>query len=421
MGLEAVVEPWIDGLFPALRDAMAKQPFRCALADGTHSPACLAAQARKAERAAKAEEGAKRGDVMSAFSDAFAEGGMGPMGPIDDDAVPSSLGGGGEAKSEGMNSTALAGGGGVDDSGDGCWEAQAEGEAYAYAEDAKEGEKEEGVDDSGVSRLPLSFDTIMASCPTTTPEFVATVATDKKQLPRFRACNLAVSLIREEQAGKGGEGKGQGKASSSSSSSACHFADFPGVRPGTVCSAEYLTTGGRGASRRVLHLQVAADAENTDKEQGGLDWAPGDAIGIYGRNDTAMVDALLLRLGIQDDARSRIHVGSEGAQGEKKTKSTGSISLPTHCTVLEAFQQHLDVCATPRKAFLRLLSEHCDDTTDQHQLAFLSSRKGKDAYRAVVEQQTLNLLDLLRLFPSCKVKPVIRSSVLPSSTRLVRV
>ena len=415
MGLEAVVEPWIDGLFPTLRDAMAKQPFRCALADGTHSPACLAARARKAERAAKAEEGAKRGDVMSAFAVAFAEG---DMGAIDDDAVLSSLRGGGEAKSEGKNSTALAGGGGGDDSGDGRWEAQAEEEeAYAYAEDAKEGAKEEAVDDSGVSRLPLSFDTIMASCPTTTPDFVATVATDKKQLPRFRACNLTVSLIREEQAGRGGEGKGQGKASSSSSSSssssACHFADFPGVRPGTLCSAEYLTTGGRGASRRVLHLQVAADAENTDKEQGGLDWAPGDAIGIYGRNDTAMVDALLLRLGIQGDARSRIHVGSEGAQGEKKTKSTGSISLPTHCTVLEAFQQHLDVCATPRKAFLRLLSEHCDDTTDRHQLAFLSSRKGKDAYRAVVEQQTLNLLDLLRLFPSCKVKPLpfFRSSV----------
>lgn len=38
-------------------------------------------------------------------------------------------------------------------------------------------------------------------------------------------------------------------------------------------------------------------------------------------------------------------------------------------------------------------------------LAFLSSRSGRDAYRAVLEQQKTGLVDLLAMFPSCKVIP----------------
>ena len=50
----------------------------------------------------------------------------------------------------------------------------------------------------------------------------------------------------------------------------------------------------------------------------------------------------------------------------------------------------------------------CDDHAMRRRgafekLSFLSSRKGRDVHRAVIEQQRPNLLQLLELFPSCKV------------------
>ena len=55
-----------------------------------------------------------------------------------------------------------------------------------------------------------------------------------------------------------------------------------------------------------------------------------------------------------------------------------------------------------RKSLLRLLAEHCSVTAEKDRLLLLSSRSGREEYKALVEQFPPSLLDLLQLFPSCK-------------------
>lgn len=155
-----------------------------------------------------------------------------------------------------------------------------------------------------------------------------------------------------------------------------------------VTDAKYMTA--EWSDRKVIHLEV-------DVEGSGISVGPGDSIGIVAVNDEAIVDALLERLGVDGSKFLRIEGRDGGLEG---AAVLGHIRRP--CTLREALLRHCDVTAAAKKGLLRVLAEYCSAAGEKTRLLLLSSRGGKDAYKAEVLDARPGLLDLLRQFPSCR-------------------
>ena len=120
---------------------------------------------------------------------------------------------------------------------------------------------------------------------------------------------------------------------------------------------------------------------------------PGDSFGVYCPNRLDVVNEVLQRIG-EDEAIQSYTTEDQAA-------------FPSHLEVFPTTIRQLllwvcDLASVPRKSFLAMLSLYCSDPADAERLLHLSSLKGKDEYRDVVEATRPTLADLFALFPSCK-------------------
>ncbi|KAE9037276.1 Methionine synthase reductase [Phytophthora rubi] len=160
----------------------------------------------------------------------------------------------------------------------------------------------------------------------------------------------------------------------------------------SVFGAEYLTA--QHAERKVLRLDI-------DVSGSGINYVPGDSIGIKCPNRTEDVDALLACLGINgDEVISAEPVAATNGRVAKK-KNT-SIHFPSPCSVRDVFLHHVDILSSPKKAAVRALATYCSDEEQRARMLLLSSKTGAEKYKAFITEQHLNVVDLLHLFPSCK-------------------
>jgi len=156
----------------------------------------------------------------------------------------------------------------------------------------------------------------------------------------------------------------------------------------TSAASESAAREGREDWRRVVSVTF-------DLSGSGLCVQPGDSVAVRARNDPALVDALLQRLGL-DGERAVVVAGADGDHGRPAHLPAGAV------TVRELFLRDLDVTHAPRKTMLAGLAGACGDAAERRTLAFLASRGGKEHYRAQVLEARPTLLDLLERFPSCR-------------------
>mmetsp|Transcript_17221 Transcript_17221/g.51507 ORF Transcript_17221/g.51507 Transcript_17221/m.51507 type:complete len:883 (-) Transcript_17221:2276-4924(-) len=142
------------------------------------------------------------------------------------------------------------------------------------------------------------------------------------------------------------------------------------------------------SDRRVLHMGL-------DVTGSGMQYQPGDSVGVVVQNQDDLVDALLKRLGADGGAVLSV----EAADGSEGGRLLPHLNWP--CTLRHAFKAGCDITGVPRKSLLRVLAEHCTDTDQQHSLLLLCSRGGRDAYTTQVREGQPSLVDLLAKFPSC--------------------
>ncbi|KAK3813893.1 MAG: hypothetical protein J3R72DRAFT_461979 [Linnemannia gamsii] len=123
-----------------------------------------------------------------------------------------------------------------------------------------------------------------------------------------------------------------------------------------------------------------------------VDYAPGDAFGIWAPNNEALVLGVLSALNVSDTAASmvvRLH-----GQG-----------IPSHlqpvesATLLDIFRFSVDLTTPPKKANIRLYAEHASDLADKQKLMFMASKQGADVFNAF-RAQSPTFLDILHTFPS---------------------
>ncbi|KAI3429341.1 hypothetical protein D9Q98_005436 [Chlorella vulgaris] len=165
-----------------------------------------------------------------------------------------------------------------------------------------------------------------------------------------------------------------------------------------VTDAKYLTTDLSGPDRQVLHLEL-------DIGGSGLQYAPGDSIGILPQNDAASVADLLQRLEVDGEAVFDVApVGEDAAAGGQPLAGAEHLlpHLKAPCSVRGALTSGVDLRAPPRKSLLRLLAEHCSEAAERAALLHLCSRDGRADYTAQMLEGQPSLLQLLQQYASCR-------------------
>lgn len=170
-------------------------------------------------------------------------------------------------------------------------------------------------------------------------------------------------------------------------------------------SVDTITSSSNVDERKVIHMEVEISGT-------GVEYSPGDSIGVFPENDDASIDALLARLGIDGTAVFTVRSSTEDTRDSKKEEEEqqgggSQVMLLPHLrcpsTVKGALKRGCDINTVPKKSLLRILAEQCTDPKDKDALLLLSSNspQGKEAYTAHILQARPSLLDLLNTHPSC--------------------
>ncbi|KAK3105641.1 hypothetical protein FSP39_002493 [Pinctada imbricata] len=159
----------------------------------------------------------------------------------------------------------------------------------------------------------------------------------------------------------------------------------------TVSSAQVMTSS--DSVKKTLCLRMKMEDENVVKYQ------PGDSISICCQNDDQEVDQLLLRLGQSNQADIPCELSL--ISDTKKKNAALPPHLPPKATLRHMFTQCVDIREPPKKAFLRALVDCTTDPDESRRLQELCSKQGATDYNKYIREAGVSILDLLSAFPSC--------------------
>ncbi|XP_038078300.1 methionine synthase reductase-like [Patiria miniata] len=163
------------------------------------------------------------------------------------------------------------------------------------------------------------------------------------------------------------------------------------VTMATLVSATRLT--------RADAVKTALDVE-LDISETGIHYQPGDSFSIVCHNDSREVNDLIQRLGLQDKADCPLSL--QVLSGTKKRRAVVPEYIPQPlCTLRHALSHCCDIRTPPKKAFLRVLVDHTHDASEKRRLQELCSKQGASDYGTFIRDPHLSLLDILTAFPSC--------------------
>ncbi|CAK6971237.1 methionine synthase reductase [Scomber scombrus] len=130
-----------------------------------------------------------------------------------------------------------------------------------------------------------------------------------------------------------------------------------------------------------------------------MTYQPGDSFDVVCPNRTSEVEDLLHRLGLQDQRKHCVHVSL--CKDTKKKGAQVPSHIPQNISLLYLLTWCLEIRSVPKKAFLRALVEYTRDSVQKRRLQELCSKQGAADYNLYVRDQSLNVLELLAAFPSC--------------------
>ncbi|XP_070784159.1 methionine synthase reductase [Enoplosus armatus] len=158
-----------------------------------------------------------------------------------------------------------------------------------------------------------------------------------------------------------------------------------------VSRAVQLTRGDSVKMIILLELDICADPMMT--------YQPGDSFDVFCPNRVTEVEDMLHRLGLHDQRNHRVHISLR-----KDTKKKGAqvpSYIPQNISLLYLLTWCLEIRSVPKKAFLRALVEHTGDNMQRRRLQELCSKQGTADYNLYVRDPSLSASELLAAFPSC--------------------
>ncbi|XP_055364159.1 methionine synthase reductase isoform X2 [Betta splendens] len=130
-----------------------------------------------------------------------------------------------------------------------------------------------------------------------------------------------------------------------------------------------------------------------------LVYQPGDSLDVFCPMDASEVDSILQRLGLQDQRNYQVHVSLK--KDTKKKGAQVPSFVPEAASLQYLLTWCLDIRSVPKKAFLRALVDHTGDSGQRRRLQELCSKQGAADYNLYVRDPSLSVLELLTAFPSC--------------------
>ena len=172
-------------------------------------------------------------------------------------------------------------------------------------------------------------------------------------------------------------------------------ASFPSavteVSMATVVSARQLTES--------HSIKTALDIE-LDITDCNMNYKPGDSFGIVCPNPKDEVDELISRLDLSEKAG--IPFSIQLIPSSTKKAACVPNYIPEYSTIKYTLLTCLEIRSVPSKALVRVMAEHTADPQEKRRLQELCSKQGTGDYTKFVREPYLSLLDLLNTFPSCK-------------------
>ncbi|XP_044032960.1 methionine synthase reductase isoform X3 [Siniperca chuatsi] len=158
-----------------------------------------------------------------------------------------------------------------------------------------------------------------------------------------------------------------------------------------ISRAVQLTRGDSVKMALLLELDISAYLMMT--------YQPGDSFDVFCPNRATEVEDMLHRLGLHDQRNHRVHISLR-----KDTKKKGA-QVPSYIvhniSLLYLLTWCLEIRSVPKKAFLRALVEHTEDGVQRRRLQELCSKQGTTDYNLYVRDPSLSVSELLAAFPSC--------------------
>lgn len=179
---------------------------------------------------------------------------------------------------------------------------------------------------------------------------------------------------------------------SESDGSWCHENPFVS----TVVNASWLTNHSQDIadskwdqSRRVVKLELSL-------QNSGIEYQPGDSIGIVCPNPAYYVECVLSRLQIYyKSLNPQIDVTADTIIFDSKTNVSKKL--------IDILNFQLDLSGIPKKGTILELSKFCKESRDSIFLQWLCSKSdiGKSLWSQFIEAQRVGIAELLELVPSC--------------------
>ncbi|XP_008296770.1 methionine synthase reductase isoform X1 [Stegastes partitus] len=158
-----------------------------------------------------------------------------------------------------------------------------------------------------------------------------------------------------------------------------------------ISKAVHLSRGDSVKTALLLELDISAYPTMTCQ--------PGDSFDVLCPNRAAEVDNMLIRLGLQEQRNQHVNITLR-----KDTKKKGAqvpAYIPQNISLLSLLTWCLEIRSVPKKAFLRALVEHTRDSVQRRRLQELCSKQGAADYNLYVRDPSLSISELLAAFPSC--------------------
>ncbi|XP_023954571.2 methionine synthase reductase [Bicyclus anynana] len=139
--------------------------------------------------------------------------------------------------------------------------------------------------------------------------------------------------------------------------------------------------------------ELSLDVKDSD-----LNFRPGDTIGIIPQNLQSEVDSVLKHLHIEHEAGRKYTILTDTSQ--KGTR------IPPHVPIESTLRHVLTYCVDLRgilkKLFLLALSRYTKEANEKRILEYFSSKEGSVAYTTQILEKHICLLDIFKIFQSCK-------------------
>lgn len=168
------------------------------------------------------------------------------------------------------------------------------------------------------------------------------------------------------------------------------------VTMATVTSIRTLTAPSSVKKTMLMELDISETA---------IRYEPGDSFSVICPNEQNEVARLLHRLEVGDKADCPYHLVV--IEGTKKRNACVPMYVQQTSTLRQVFTTCLDIREPPKKALLRVMLEYTSDPLEKRRVQELCSKQGAEDYTKFVREPSLSMLDVLNWFPSCRI-PVER-------------